>query len=206
MVCITLPVQQEIKNTVQTMNRHLIINFALFQAGWFACVLGGAYDHVIAGCLVASGIIGYHLYRAVDTSRELRLLMLALVIGLVFESIVTYLGLAVYGNGLLIEQLAPVWIILMWPMFATTLNISMRWLKTMPFWMVGVIGGAFAPFAYYAGNSLGAVVYDDLILSLLVIASAWTLLLPVMVMFSLKYDGYNSSAMTRGTREQAQHV
>ncbi len=76
----------------------MIINFLLFQLGWFACVLGGAYDQALLGSLIALAIIAYHCYRAPDAVKEGRLLLLALIIGLIFESIITSQGIARYST------------------------------------------------------------------------------------------------------------
>ena len=188
------------------MTKSLITNLLLFQLGWFACVLGGAYDQVLIGCMITLAVIAYHLYRAADTVQELRLLMLALIIGLVFESVVTAQGLARYSHGQFFDFIAPLWMILMWPLFATTLNLSMRWLKGLTPLLIALIGALFAPLAYYAGNRLGAVEYDDLILSMGIIAIAWAVLFPALVRISLKLDGYSVSSIRSDTQEHAQHV
>ncbi len=188
------------------MNRSLLTNFLLFQLGWFACVLGGAHDQALPGSLIAMMIIAYHLYRAVDVIQELRLLIIALVIGFSFESIVASLGYARYSHGQLLDVIAPLWMILMWPLFATTLNLSMRWLKGLAPLLIALAGALFAPLAYFAGNRLGAVTYDDLTLSMALIAIAWAALLPALVTMSLKLDGYSISSVKPGTREYPQHV
>lgn len=188
------------------MRTTLIINFLLFQLGWFACVLGGAYDQTLLACLVATLIIAYHLYRAADAMQELRLLIFALIIGLVFESIITAQGFARYYHGQHFDVIAPVWMILMWPLFATTLNLSMRWLKTLAPLLIALIGALLVPLAYYAGNRLGAVVYDDLVVSMSLIAIAWALLLPAMVTMSSRFDGYGLSASSSVKQEYAHHV
>lgn len=188
------------------MAKSIVTNFVLFQLGWFACVLGGAYDQVLLGSLVAVLVIAYHFYRANEAIQELRLLTIALIIGFVFESIVTAQGLAQYSHGQVFDVIAPLWMILMWPLFATTLNLSMRWLKSLSPILVSLVGAIFAPLAYYAGNRLGAVVYDNLTLSLSIIAIAWAALLPVVVIFSLRLDGYNRSIMKVDNIEVSQHV
>ena len=188
------------------LSKSLITNFLLFQIGWFACVLGAAYDQVFIGSMIALAVIAYHFYRAADTVKEFRLFLLALIIGLVFESIVTSQGLARYSNGQVIDYIAPLWIILMWPLFATTLNLSMRWLKNMSPLLIALLGALFAPFAYYAGNKLGAVEYDNLILSMGIIAIAWAVLLPALVVMSSKLNGYSISSLTSDTQEHTQHV
>lgn len=188
------------------MSKSLITNFLLFQIGWFACVLGGAYDQVIIGSMIAIAVIAYHLYQANDTAREIRLLILALIIGLVFESIFTFQGLARYSHGQVFDFIAPLWMILMWPLFATTLNLSMRWLKGLTPLLIAMVGAIFAPLAYYAGNRLGAVEYDHFNLSMIIIATAWALLLPILVIISLKLNGYSISSLKPDTQEHATHV
>ena len=188
------------------MSRPQITNFVLFQLGWFACVLGGAYGQALLGSMIAVAVIGYHLYRAADTIQELRLLLLALIIGVVFESIITAQGLARYSHGQVFDSIAPLWMILMWPLFATTLNLSMRWLKGLAPILIAIIGAVFAPLAYFAGNRLGAVEYDHFNLSIGLIALAWAALLPALVTMSNKLDGYNTSPADTDSREYAHHV
>ena len=188
------------------MTKSLITNLLLFQLGWFACVLGGAYGQVLIGCMIAIAIIAYHIYRATDAVPEMRLLSLVLIIGLVFESIITSQGLARYSHGQVSGLIAPLWMILMWPLFATTLNLSMRWLKGLTPLLTALIGALFAPLAYYAGNRIGAVEYDNFILSMGIISIAWAVLLPALVTMSLKLDGYNVSLKKSDSKEYPQYV
>ena len=53
----------------------LFLNFAAFQLGWFACVLGGANQMPWLGTLVAALIISWHLSLAQRPGRELTLLI-----------------------------------------------------------------------------------------------------------------------------------
>lgn len=188
------------------MSRSIITNILLFQLGWFACVLGGAYGHALLGSLVAVAIILFHCYRATDKISEVRLLVMALIIGITFESIVTWQGFAKYNHGQFLDVIAPHWMILMWPLFATTLNISMRWLKSLAPLLIALIGVALAPMAYYGGYKLGAVEYDNLTLSLSIIAIAWAALLPALVILSLKLDGYRTTSAEHDHREVKQYV
>lgn len=188
------------------MNRSLAINFLLFQLGWFACVLGGAYDQVMIGCLVAMSVIAFHLYKATRPMREFGLLAIALIIGFIYESLIVSLALAQYEHGQTFSPIAPLWIILMWPLFATTLNLSMRWMKNLAPLLIALLGAIFAPFAYLAGERLGAVVYNDIVLSMTIISIAWTLLLPLIVIISLRFDGCNDTREQTGTRQVSVNV
>jgi len=188
------------------MNRTLAINFLLFQLGWFACVLGGAYDQVIIGCLVAMSVIAFHLYQATIPKREFGVLAIALIIGFIYESLMVSLALAQYEHGQSFSSIAPLWIILMWPLFATTLNLSMRWLKNLAPLLTALLGAIFAPLAYLAGERLGAVAYNDILVSMTVIGIAWALLLPLMVTVSLRFDGCSDARKRTSTHEVTVNV
>ena len=188
------------------MSKSILINFLLFQLGWFAIVLGAAYNQIIVGSLIAVAVISYHVYRANNFFRELRLLIIALIIGILFESLITAVGLAQYSSGQIYDAIAPLWIILMWPLFATTLNLSMSWLKQLGLIPISLAGALFAPLAYFAGNNLGAVVYHDLALSLGTMAIAWSILLPLLVTFSLKFNGYEASTINTNNTGAINHV
>ena len=176
------------------MSKPIVINFLLFQVGWFACVLGGAYAQPLLGSLIVMAVIAYHLYQAEKVKQEINLLILALVIGFVFESLMTNMGLAKYSIGQFHPAIAPYWMIMMWPLFATTLNVSMRWLKGLPLFLVAIIGGSLAPLAYLAGNKLGAVEYDNTFISLSVIALAWAVLFPGLVTASSRFNGFKQAS------------
>lgn len=173
------------------MSRFLLIsNFILFQLGWFACVLGGAYQLPLLGSLIALSIVGIHLWRAEDAKSELKLLSIAILIGLLFESLLVTTHLAQYSSGIIFTGLAPHWMVLMWAIFATTLNVSMRWIKRLANWQVSLLGAVLAPFAYFAGARLDAVLFDNLSLSLGVISLGWATLLPVLVVGARHFNGY----------------
>lgn len=188
------------------MTKKLIMNFILFQIGWFACVLGGAHDEVTLGVILAMLVIFYHIAQADDRKKELVLLTSALIIGTVFETLMVNLDLAVYKHGQAIEFVAPFWIILMWPLFATTLNLSMRWLKVISPFAIAGTGALFAPFAYFAGNKMGAVIYHDFALSMTVIAIAWALLLPTLSYISGRFNGYQAASLNPLNKGRTQHV
>lgn len=172
------------------MSRSLLIsNFILFQIGWFACVLGGAHQLGIAGSLAALLISTIHLWRAQQRWAELRLQGIALLIGLVFESALVLSGLTVYSNGMIFGQLAPHWMLMLWVLFATTLNVSMRWIKDLhPGW-IALLGAILAPLSYLAGSRLGSVTFPEPLLALGAIAAGWAILLPLLAEAAKKLNG-----------------
>ena len=175
--------------------RSLLINFTLFQLGWFACVLGGAWDIPWIGPLAVAAILAWHLLQADKPSHELKLIGIAVVLGTLWDSLLVVSGLLNYDSGMLVGFLAPYWIIAMWALFSSTLNVSLRWLKnryTLAF-LFGAIGG---PLAYYAGFKLGAVDFSDMASALLALAVGWALLMPLLMQLSNRYNGFAPAVRT----------
>ena len=157
-----------------------LINFIGFQIGWFACVLGAANDKELLGMIIALGIVIYHVVSQADSINELKLVLAAVIIGLFWETWVLNLGILYYPSQAEASFWAPHWLIMMWALFATTINLSMGWLKGR--WVLAVLMGAiFGPLAFVAGEKLGAVVFLDSIQSMIVLAIGWGLLMPLLL-------------------------
>ena len=58
-----------------------IINFILFQLVWFACILGAAINETHTAVTFSLLIILFHLYLAKDKKNELKILLIASIIG-----------------------------------------------------------------------------------------------------------------------------
>lgn len=173
-----------------------IINFVMFQLGWLVVVMLGASSVHWAAVLVVAGIVAYHLSVSPDGHRELKLILLALGIGLVWENILTMSGLVVYEQGQILGMFAPVWIIAMWAMLATTLNVSLRWMhgKTALAFLFGAIGG---PLAFIAGQKLGAVSFPDFNMAMLALAIGWGVLFTLIMQFAYRHDGFSEMFTSR---------
>lgn len=168
----------------------VIANFLAFQLGWFSCVLGAAHGIPWFGTIIAIALVAWHLARATAPRSELRLILTAGLIGLALDSIPVASGLIHYVSGTLLPGAAPHWIVAMWLIFATTLNVTFRWLKRR--WLLAALLGAVAgPLAYYGGAALGAAEFpgSDPALALAVIAIVWASAMPLLMWLSDRYDG-----------------
>lgn len=87
--------------------RTKLVNLALFQAGWFACVLGAASGRVWLGTGLGLFFVFTHLALVVDRGREGRLLAIALIIGLVVDSVHVATDALVFVSGSVFPGLAP---------------------------------------------------------------------------------------------------
>ena len=178
------------------MNRLQIINLALFQAGWWSCVLLGAGPAHWSGTLIALGIIAFHLALSDQAMAELKLIAVAIVAGLLWDSLLVRLDLLNYSHGMVSDSLAPHWIIAIWAIFATTCNLSMRWLKNRSV-LAALTGAVGAPLAYYAGLKAGAVSMPDQGTALIVLGLGWALLMPLLMRISMRYDGFSQTFAPR---------
>jgi len=166
-----------------------IVNVVLYQAGWLACVLGAAHGMPWAGVVAAAAIVAWHLSRAGQPRAEARLIAAAIVVGAVFETLLVQAGWVRYAEGALVAGTAPVWMVALWAMFATTLNVSLRPLRTHP-WVAAVLGAVGAPLAYYAGARLGALQLADFHAGLAAIAIGWAWLTPLLLASARRNDGF----------------
>jgi hypothetical protein len=180
---------------------NLIINFIAFQVGWFATVAGGANQLAWAGTLVAMAIIALHLWRVANARTELILIGIVAVVGATWDSLLVALGITWYPSGTLIAGTAPHWIVAMWMLFATTLNVSMRWMRGHPGLAV-VMGGVFGPLAFYAGSKMGGVAFPDFWLAMVTLGIGWAVLMPFLIYLSEQFDGATAEAAVRLSPDQ----
>lgn len=166
-----------------------VVNLVTFKAGWIAVVAGAAASIPGPGSLVAAAVIAFHLWRTRDVRAESLLLGAAALMGLLWESALVSVGLIQYDNGFILPGVAPYWIVAMWVLFATTLNVGMRWLRSS-FWVASFAGAVGGPMAFLAGQKMGAVSFADPATAYVVIGIGWALLLPLLVRLSVRFDGH----------------
>lgn len=164
------------------------LNVVLFQVGWFSCVLGAAKGLPWAGVIAALAIVAFHLMRATAPMAELSLLAFTLAIGAVADSLLLQTGWIAYPAGMLITGVAPLWILALWLLFATTLNVSMRWLKQRT-WLAFVLGAICGPLSYWGASRLGAVQFVAPMPLGIALGVTWALIMPLLMGLSLRYDG-----------------
>jgi hypothetical protein len=167
---------------------NLVLNVILFQIGWFVCVLGAAKGLPWTGALAAAAIIGWHLARAAQPRRELALVAVAALVGAAFETVLVQTGWLRFASGVVFAGAAPYWMVALWAVFATTLNVSLRWLRGRPA-LSAVLGGVGGPAAYYAGAQLGALELVAAGMALAAIGIGWAILTPALLCVARRFDG-----------------
>lgn len=166
----------------------IFLNFILFQVAWFACVLGGAHQMPWLGPVVVAGVVAFHLLRVPNPKSELGLLILAATIGMAFDSALAATGWLSYSSGQWHPWLAPYWIVALWAAFATTLNVSLSWLKHRPL-LALAFGAAGGPLAYLGGAELGGVALHNPVMALTALALGWAIITPLLFFIAVYLDG-----------------
>jgi hypothetical protein len=169
---------------------NLILNFAVFHLGWLACVVGAASNMSLLGSLVAILLIAVHLFRVADFRTEFYLIVAAMLIGFIWETLLLSQQWLAYAGASLGSSLAPYWLVIMWALFATTINASMAWMKDR--WLLAVVMGAiFGPMAFIAGEKLGAVEFLDNQRALIALSFGWAILMPLILWVAAKINGFS---------------
>ena len=161
------------------MRHTQLVNYGLYQIGWFACVLGGAWHRPWTGFLIAVILGGAHLTLSVERSLEARLVVFATAVGALVEMGQIAAGTYRFTSGTVIDALPPPWLLAMWAQFATTFRFSLRTMITRPI-RAALFGAAGGPIAFLAGERLGAVtLLPPLTHGLLRLSISWAIALVV---------------------------
>lgn len=162
------------------MRGSALLNYVLYQAGWFACVIGAAWQHPWFGAAIALVLLILQIACSTRRRREARLALAAVFVGVVVESGHLAAGTYVFQSGTFVEGWPPVWIILMWAQFAATFAFSLRPIVTRPIAaaLFGAVGG---PIAFVAGDGLGAAtLLPPMMTGLLQLAVSWGLAMVIL--------------------------
>lgn len=168
--------------------QHKLANFALFQLAWLAAVFNAAEGYAWLGSAAIGVAVIAHLVWARSARRELALLVAVTLMGLVVESLQLRMKLIAYAGGEGWAPWPPPWLLLMWTLLATTLNLSLRWLHGR--WLLASIFGAVGgPASFVAGVHIGAARFVDASAAMAVQAVSWALLMPLMLAIAQRLDG-----------------
>jgi hypothetical protein len=167
--------------------KHVFLNLAVYKAAWSAVVISAAAGMPVIGTIAVAIAVGIHLWCCDNPDAEIRLLLAAAALGFAWESALVVAGLLEYSSGNWMPGLAPYWIVSMWILFATTLNVGMRWLRrsTAVAAVAGAVGG---PLAFFAGASIGAVEFMSPAIALTCIGIGWAVMLPLLVKLAIWLD------------------
>ncbi|MFZ9642602.1 MAG: DUF2878 domain-containing protein [Candidatus Methylopumilus sp.] len=159
----------------------MLVNLIGFQVAWFSCVLGSANQQPWLGVLVGCLVLAVHLSRCDKPLFEVRLLIAASVIGLIFDGIPKSLGwISFTPVSFWPDVLPPPWMVILWALFASTINVSLNWLKHKNLLAI-LIGAIAGPVSYWSAVRLGALHFNNFASAMLYLAIGWGIAVPVLL-------------------------
>jgi hypothetical protein len=135
----------------QPGTRRALINLAAFELGWMACVLGGSTVGALAVAVILTRHLGWQARPG-----EWRWLAGFAALGLAVDGGLALAGGFDFGEEPLAFGVLPLWLWLLWPLFATLLHHSLTWLWRRP-WLAALAGAISGPASYFAGAGLAGV-------------------------------------------------
>lgn len=168
---------------------NLVTNLVAFKVAWASTMFGAANGLPLLGPAIVMIAIAIHLRNALFPGEELMLVAATGVLGACWDSILVSIGWMTYPSGTFISGVAPYWIIGMWMLFATTLNIAFRWLREKLL-LAALTGAIFGPLSYYVGAKFGAVVISQPVAALTALAIGWSVIFPLLLVLAKKLDGF----------------
>lgn len=180
--------------------RLLWANFAWTQIAWFAAVLGAAHGWPVLGCLPLVAGLAWHLCTVRRAQPEARLVLYAVLLGTLADAGPVLLGAVAYPSGQWTAALPPFWLSGLWAAFATSINLTLRWLHGRPA-LAALLGAVAGPLAFSSGVRLGGAQFVDAPLALGWLAVEWALMLPLLCWLGRRHDGAAGPAAAVPLRE-----
>ncbi|MBV9697699.1 MAG: DUF2878 family protein [Gammaproteobacteria bacterium] len=158
-----------------------LLNFAGYQLVWLAAVLGAGRGTSWPALAGLAAFAALQLASSCSRRADLRLLVLALALGVLLDGTLAYTALVRYAapSPALPAGGAPLWILALWGAFALTLNHSLAWLRGRPA-LAAALGAAGGPLAYAAAARLAGAVQFGGLLATGALAAGWAGALSVL--------------------------
>jgi hypothetical protein len=171
----------------------LALNLLAFQLAWFACVLGAAHGMPGVGIAAVAAAVGLQLVVSDARGRDAALVLLALAIGLAWDTALARTAIVEYASPGAIPGWAPGWILALWALFATTLRGPLRWLHGR-WWLAALFGGVGGAMSYWGAVRLGAGRFPDFTVAMTVLAVGWAVITPCLTELARHLDAGKGAA------------
>jgi hypothetical protein len=162
-----------------------LVNFVLFQLGWFACILGAAHGYVSWAVLFCLAVAAFHLWQSSQPMQEGMLLLKILILGIFADTLLVQTGSLVFESKGLVPSLSPIWMWSLWVILGCTLNESMSWLRGR-YLLAAALGAITGPLSYLAGVKLGAATWGNETQALVLLGLIWATAMPLLFWWAAK--------------------
>ncbi len=158
-----------------------------FKICWFLCACCSVWEQPYLGPIVTLLFILIHLTIVKFKSRDIQVIIIAILCGLFFDSIFSYFNLINYKGGILsYYNLAPLWILSMWAGFSLTMIYTLERIKEKYFIssLLGFVGG---PLSYSAGVGIGSLDIQTNF-AYVFLAVSWAIVVPLLFRYVNSFD------------------
>jgi hypothetical protein len=175
------------------------ITLLAYEAVWFASVIGAAHGHTWPALLGVALFAAWRLGVSTTRNVELRLMGLALVLGLLLDGTLLRSGLLVYATPWP-AGIAPAWILALWLAFALTIVPLFGYLRDRV-WLAAAFGAIGGPLAYLgAARGFDAVQFTPPHWrALALLALDWGLAMPLLVVQARRWQRRGALTAARST-------
>jgi hypothetical protein len=150
--------------------------------GWFACVLGAAWEIHWLSIVIVLFLVIIHLF-VIGKKSLLPAILLglaSLAIGFVLDSILIAIRTYEPNRWFMPAPITTIWLLMLWLNFSLALNESLKWFQKHLF-VAAIMGSIFGPLAYLAASRLGAVkIMTPVSRSLLMVSVVWFIAMSLM--------------------------
>lgn len=179
----------------KAISESILPNLFRYQLTWVATVVGAAHDKANLGAVFGFLMVALHFKKSHHSLVEYKTVFTTLIIGGLWEIVLVREGWVVYEATSPVT-IAPIWILILWAAFGTTLNGCLAWFKNHLGWSVlfGAIGG---PLAWSGGSALGALRVPDPLLGYGVLSVGWAVIMPLLS-YLARYFSADSASLNGG--------
>lgn len=148
-----------------------------FYLGWFGCVYFAKWDLSIYTLIFPAIPFCYFAKIKLFKSKEIKLLIGAVIMGIAFDSLMHSLGLIQFSDHN--SAGIPIWLVSMWLLFISIFPLSQALFKSK-LWLAGILAAVFGPLSYLSGEAFDVLLFTSLF-PILIYALFWGFYFPTMI-------------------------
>jgi hypothetical protein len=163
------------------------LTLVAYELVWFAAVMGAGHGYAWPGVVATAFFAVWRLAGSRHRQVELKLIAVALVLGILLESVLVRAGLVRYAAPWPTSSL-PAWIMALWAAFALTVVPLLGYLRARP-WLAAAFGAIGGPLAYLAAARgwHAALFPKPMWPSLLALATGWAIAMPCLTVLARRW-------------------
>ena len=157
-----------------------------YQLTWLMCVFGEIFYKSFFPGLTCGLIFLFLVFINTQNKRKFIFIVFSIsVLGYLFDSILVNFKIYNFNSSLNIGWL-PIWMLVLWPSFATLFDEVFVFLSKYKFLAV-LLSAFLGPLTYYSGSPLGLISINFLFLFFVLMTIFWSILMIIYLNYLLKF-------------------